>query len=173
MPCRSRIASRLPELLVAFVLVLGPVNWARAQDLAPLFSGTELSSGEQISLSDYRGKVVYLDFWASWCAPCLVSLPAYENMRSEIDSEDFEIIAINVDEDPRDGLEFLVDTPVSYPVLADPEGDIGIPYRVRSLPVAFLLDRGGRIVKRYRGFEPGDEVDVRRDIERLLNGNLP
>ncbi len=154
---------------LAFVAVLSLTPQALlAQDPAPLFSGEEMRSGETISLADYRGKVVFLDFWASWCPPCLVSLPAYEELWLELQDEPFVLIAINVDEDTGDGMEFLLNTPVTYPMVADPSGDIGIPYGIRSLPVSYLIDREGNIVRRYRGFEPGDEIDIRRDIEALL-----
>jgi thiol-disulfide isomerase/thioredoxin len=139
-----------------------------AQEEAPLFSGPELRSGKEISLVDYRGKVVFLDFWASWCVPCLESLPAYEQMRSELDSDAFEIIAINVDEFTEDGLDFLKKHPVSYPVLADPDGEIGIPYSIRTLPHSFLLNREGQIVASYRSFRTGDEQKLMKDIKELL-----
>ena len=147
------------------------VQAVSAQESAPLFSGVALNTGQQISLGDYRGKVVLVDFWASWCPPCLVSLPAYNQMRQEIGSGEFEIIAINVDEDTEDGVEFLRDHPVSYPVLADPDGKIGIPYGVRTLPRSFLLDRDGQIVETHKSFRTGDEIKLKQAIEELLDGS--
>jgi len=141
----------------------------RAQDLAPGFSGIDLQTGDQINLADYRGRVVYLDFWASWCLPCLVSLPAYQQLHADHQSDDWIIVAVNVDEDTRDGLDFLEGVSVTYPVIADTEGEIGIPYGIRSLPVSFLIDQQGMIVRRYRGFESGDEVEIFADIQELVN----
>ena len=158
------------KLLNTFCLILLLVQAASAEEPAPLFSGVELNTDQQISLSDYRGKVVFLDFWASWCPPCLASLPAYERMYREIGNGEFEMIAINVDENTEDGLEFLKDHPVSYPVLADPEGKIGIPYGIRGLPRSFLLDRDGRIIAIYKGFKAGDEIKLKQKIEGVLAG---
>lgn len=167
---RSKFTKWSHILPLVYSLFIG--NLSVAQDLAPDFSGVDMRierhSEKPITLSDYRGKVVFIDFWASWCPPCLLSLPAYEAMRAQIGGDDFEIIAINVDENPEDGLLFLEDNPVSYSVLADPTGEIGIPYRVRSLPAAYLIDREGRIVNSYRNFKAGDEVSLKLEIESLI-----
>lgn len=156
------------KLLKSFGLVLLLVQSVPAQEQAILFSGTDLKTDQQINLEDYLGKVVLVDFWASWCPPCLLSLPAYEQMRNELGTEEFEIIAINVDEDTEDGLEFLKEHPVSYPVLADPKGKIGIPYGVRTLPRSYLLDRQGRIIVKYKSFKDGDENDLKQEITKLI-----
>ena len=126
-------------------------------------------NGKPVSLAAQRGKVVFVDFWASWCPPCLASLPAYEEMYREIRGTDFEIIAVNVDEDTADGLQFLEQHPVSYPVVADPKGEIGIPWNIRSLPRSFLLNREGEIVAVYKRFKPGDEQDVRQDALKWMD----
>ena len=163
------MASRLITLILA-AFVLAPA-WAAEPAIS--FSGTDLKNGKTIRLDDYRGKIVLLDFWASWCPPCLESLPAYERLRQELGPENFEVIAINVDENTQDGLQFLEQRPVSYPVLADPNGEIGKPYKVRSLPRSFLIDQEGNTVQVYKRFKSGDEDLLKKDIEALLKQPLP
>lgn len=164
---KAAFYSKIISVLITVTLASHGIS----QELAPDFVGKDIHNGQPIALADYRGKVVFIDFWASWCPPCLVSLPAYEKMYQDMDKAEFEFIAINVDEDTEDGLYFLEDHPVSYPVLADPEGNIGKPYGIRTLPVSFLLDRDGRIVQSSRNFKLGDEVDLKQTIEALLQKN--
>lgn len=159
------MASRLCGLILLFI-ILAPDT--RAMEPAPEFAGQDLNSGAQISLASYRGKVVLVDFWASWCPPCLASLPAWERLRRKMGPGQFEVIAINVDKYTDDGLRFLRNKPISYPVLADPKGEIGKPYGVRSLPRYFLVDREGQIVSTYKRFKPGDEAGLEQEISALL-----
>lgn len=160
-PMRFKKIAALTAVLSLGYLVYG-------QEYALDFEGPSIYGDATHKLSDYRGKVVYLDFWASWCPPCLASLPAYDQMYQEIGNEKFELIAINVDEDTEEGLIFLEDYPVTYPVLADPEGDIGIPYRLRTLPVSYLIDQEGRIIETYRSYTPGDELEIKAQILDLI-----
>ena len=89
---------------------------------APPFDLPVIANGEgRISLADLKGKVVYIDFWASWCGPCRISLPALDQLTQTFSSEDFAIIAVSVDVVEEDALDFLLRYPVSYPVLIDTE----------------------------------------------------
>jgi peroxiredoxin len=135
---------------------------------APAFSAPALPAGGDVSLADYAGQVVYLDFWASWCAPCRQSLPWMEEQRREFADRGFEVIAINVDENPRDALKFLERVPVSYPVVADHRGQLANLYNVSEMPSSFLIDRQGVVRLVHRGFNKSDAARLRQQIATLV-----
>ncbi|MDX1555474.1 MAG: TlpA disulfide reductase family protein [Xanthomonadales bacterium] len=159
------MASRLAQIGSLSMLWMASLL---AEDRAPLFEGKELRTGETIRLEDYRGHIVLVDFWASWCPPCLESLPAYDRLYRAFRERGFVVVAVNVDEKTSDGLDFLQRHPVTYPVIADPVGDIGIPYGIRTLPRSFILDREGRIIESHRSFSDGDEATLRARISELV-----
>lgn len=140
-------------------------------DPAPEFALEALGTTEITALSDYRGKVILLDFWASWCGPCRKSLPLYNQMYLQLASEQFEIIAINTDEDPADGLRFLERYPVDYLVLKDPIASVPPLYQLKVMPSSYLIDQNGVIQKIFQGFREGEMVTVRNAVEGLLNAN--
>lgn len=135
---------------------------------APGFSLPSLSDDQVIRLSDLKGNVVYIDFWASWCGPCRQSLPLYESMNQSFSDESFSLVAINLDEDREDALRFLKQHPVSYLVAFDPMGESAIAWSVKAMPSSFLVDRDGAIVREWAGFKPSHIEDIEREIRRLL-----
>ena len=124
---------------------------------------------ENIQLADLRGKVVYVDFWASWCGPCRVSFPLLEEMRTELSPRGFEILAVNVDEFVDDALEFLMELPVSYPIAYDPQGVSPQAYGINGMPTGFLIDRAGVVSKVHQGFRSSDAEKLRAEIVKLLD----
>jgi peroxiredoxin len=137
-------------------------------DRAPAFSAPALDGKGMIELSKYRGKIVYLDFWASWCAPCLVAIPEVEEMRSEFPSEKFQIIAVNLDQKKKKAQRFLSKNPVGYPSASDPKGRLPGQYGVDTMPTSYLIDRDGVIRYVHRGFQRGDSSKLRKEIRALL-----
>src|SRR5215510_15323015 len=114
---------------------------------APAVAGARLDGQGQLSLAQLRGKVVYLDFWASWCKPCALSLPTLDGFRKEFGSKDFAVLAVNVDHDPALARAFLSRRPVGYPSLFDPKGELPTTFGVETMPTSFLIDRQGVIRK--------------------------
>ena len=128
-----------------------------------------LSDGQLVSLSDFKGKIVYVDFWASWCGPCRRSLPLYEALYQRLDSDRFQILAVNLDEDKRDAERFLNRHPVSYPVLLDPDGNSAKAWSVLAMPSSYLIDSEGRLAYIYIGFEVSHMEKIEHDINTLLD----
>jgi thiol-disulfide isomerase/thioredoxin len=127
-----------------------------------------LTAGDPLVLSDLRGKVVYLDFWASWCGPCRVSFPILEQLRAELGPQGFEVYAINVDEVEADAQRFLEEVPVSYPVVRDGSGATPQAWGILGMPTGYLIDREGVVRKVHQGFKKSDGAQLRTDIVKLL-----
>jgi peroxiredoxin len=123
---------------------------------------------KHMSLAQLRGKVVLLDFWASWCGPCRQSFPLYEKLRSEMPARDFTLLAINLDEMIDGPTAFLEEHPVHYTSLADPNGEVAKAYGLIGMPSSFVIDREGIVRGRHTGFKPQDIDAVRKEIHDLL-----
>ena len=155
-------------MLTVGLIVTTPGLAAGDGQAAPAFSGRPLGGGEALQLEEFRGKVVYLDFWASWCGPCRQSLPWLEGLRRELRPLGFEVVAVNVDEDAADAKRFLKRYPVSYPVIGDARGVIAALYDVRDMPSSYLIDRKGVVREVHRGFNRDGAARLRQQVEALL-----
>ena len=159
---------RLSPVLFILVLLAGPVFALKSGDPAPDFSLPRLGGDTPLALADLRGKVVYLDFWASWCGPCRKSLPLYEEMNAGFPANRFQTIAVNLDETLEDALHFLDSHPVSYPILLDPEGKMASQWQIQVMPSSYLLDKDGVVVKAWAGFKPSHIEEIENEIRLLL-----
>ena len=171
----ARINLSRPKSIVSVVALLLSFSffpasaWAvKVGQVAPEVMLKSMTSGEQISLSAYKGKVVFLDVWASWCPPCRKSLPLFNDMYKELGQYGLEIIAVNVDEDPADGLAFLEKHPVDYKVVADPQGTVPQTYSLKGMPTSYLIDQQGVIRMVHDGFKEKDLAIIKGKIIKLL-----
>jgi peroxiredoxin len=120
------------------------------QPLAADFTLRDLD-GKLHKLSDYRGKVVFLNFWATWCPPCREEIPSMERLNEVLGSKDFVMLAINTDENIKDLESFVKEHPHNFTVLSDADGKIQQLYKVIKFPETFVIDRQGRIVEHIVG----------------------
>ena len=128
-----------------------------------------IANGEgTVTNSTYLGRVTYVDFWASWCGPCRLSLPALNRLNKEFDDADFSVVAISVDYVDEDALDFLERYPVDYPVAIDKTGNSGRDFAVAGMPSGYLIGRDGLIREVHIGFRKGDEELLREQIQSLI-----
>ena len=128
-----------------------------------------LAAGANQTLSALRGKVVFLNFWATWCGPCREEMPAMETMYNRYKDKGFEILAVNAGEKEQDVLAFLKNNRYTFPVVLDQDGKVNGAYGVRAIPTSYLIDREGKIILRMTGSINWDTPKIRAALEMLLN----
>lgn len=122
----------------------------------------------QSLLKQHRGKVIYLDFWASWCGPCRKSFPWMNRVQQEFNSEDFTVISINVDAQRQLADNFIADNPVNFPVVFDPEGTLASRYQLIGMPSSYLIGRDGEVKITHVGFFSDRQHQYEQEISNLL-----
>lgn len=133
---------------------------------APLFSLA--GDNGKISLKKYRGKVVYLDFWASWCVPCRKSFPWMNAMQKKYKSKGLVVIGINLDDNKKAAKNFLSQVPANFTIAYDPDGVTPGKYQVEVMPTSYLIDRNGKVVDKHRGFKKSQRAAMENKISTLL-----
>lgn len=156
-------------------IVLAPAAIALENgEMAPVFVLPDIQEGKpDISLEAMRGKTVYVDFWASWCAPCLRSMPQINELYAEYKEQGFEVIAINVDDPVEDGLDFLLDTPLDYLIAADTDNAVLTDYGVIGMPTSFLIDPQGVVRMVHQGFKEKDIEIIEHELTLVLDEFTP
>lgn len=127
------------------------------------------AAGLTVRLADYKGKVVLIDFWASWCPPCKTSFPALDALFRAYQEKGLEVLAVNVDERPQDAAAFLDAHPHRLTVLYDAKGMSPLAFGVKGMPSSFLIDRAGSIRFTHMGYSGNVDDSYRREIAQLLS----
>lgn len=159
-------------LLSAFIATITTTALATEEGAqAPDFTLPGVRENEAaVTLSDLRGEIVYVDFWASWCAPCLRSLPEVNTLYERYKDQGFSVVAITIDDPVEDALDFLLDleTPLAYNVVLDQTAEIMDQYAVVGMPTSFLIDREGVVRMVHKGFRDGDTALLEQKLTALL-----
>lgn len=147
----------------------GSTLWAASVgQKAPLFSLQELGSDRVVDLAAYRGKVVYVDFWASWCGPCRQSFPALSDLHKRYADQGFEVIAINLDKELSAATNFIDHNPVTYPVVQGFGSGVDKLYEVKAMPSAYFVDATGTIRLVHLGFKTKNREFLEAVLQKLL-----
>ena len=133
------------------------------------FSLPTASGGKSQSLSGLRGKVVFLNFWATWCSPCRAEMPSMDKLYSKFMEKGLQIIAVNIMEKEADVLAFMESNKLFFPAYLDIDGTVSNSYGIQSIPTSFLIDREGNIAVRLVGSIDWDTPKIHAAIEELLN----
>ncbi len=140
---------------------------------APALQGTLFDSQTAFDLASLRGKVVYVDFWASWCAPCRVSLPRLNALRQQLTVAGLEVVGVSVEEDATALRRAVQHAGVRYPVLQMQSPDLATLWQVPAMPTGYLLDRSGRVRSVHLGFRESEFAALQQEIEDLLKESTP
>ncbi len=157
-------------VLLLLALAIAPCAFAKPRERptqAPDFS-LPANSGT-ISLHDFRGKVVLVDFWASWCVPCRQSFPWMTSMMNRYGAQGLAIVAVNLDKQRDAANRFLETFTPPFPVAFDPSGKTAEGFRVEAMPSSFLVSRTGEIIHIYAGFDPGHAQTIESQIQEALS----
>jgi peroxiredoxin len=153
----------LALLLIAAPLALAVTATGPAADFT-----LKSSSGQNIRLSEYRGQVVLINFWASWCGPCRQEMPQLDAIHEKYTDLGFTVFGVNVEQDRDMADKVLRDIPVSFPILFDDNNQVSQLYDVDAMPVTVLVDRNGDIRFMHRGYKPGYEQKYEQQVRALV-----
>jgi peroxiredoxin len=163
----QRSTARFFKRCALAAIAISATAFAADSGPAPEFTLTALS-GQPGGLSQYKGQVVMVNFWATWCGPCQQEMPLLDQMYKKYKPAGFTLIGVNVDKEAPAVKELLARKPVSFPVLLDPANAVSKAYHVDEMPSSVIIDRKGEIRYVHRGYKPGDENEYQDRIRQLI-----
>ncbi|MFH0351803.1 MAG: TlpA family protein disulfide reductase [Chromatiales bacterium] len=158
-------------IVVCAVLAFAAVSNSGSAEIgraAPNCTFTPVGGAQPYDMQRFRGKVLYVDFWASWCPPCARSFPFMNALDRELRDRGLQVLGINLDEDPEDAKRFLEKYPASFTVVSATGGQCPQDYGVTAMPSSYLVDRHGVIRYVHLGFRAGEAEQLRARVEALL-----
>jgi peroxiredoxin len=151
------------SVLAASSLASSGLTGAPAPDFA-----LKSSTGENLRLSEYRGDVVMINFWATWCGPCRQEMPLLDELYTRYERVGFSLLGVNIDDDSQRAMDMIAELGINFPVLFDDRKEVSKLYQVDAMPVTVLVDREGDVRYVHHGYKPGYEQQYLDEIRSLL-----
>ena len=159
-------------LILVMAALAAPAAALEAGSPVPALAAPVLGEARVLSLRELRGRVVYVDFWASWCAPCRISMPALDALYRKHSARGFTVVGVNKDVTVGDAQRYLKRVPVGFPLAHDAQDALARAFDVKAMPSGYLIDRRGVVRHVHRGFTQETAAQLEREIEQLL-GEAP
>ena len=156
---------KLVSLLFVFITSLCLSNVSFAETSA---EKNVLQNFETL-ISSHKGKVIYLDFWASWCGPCRKSFPWMNNIQEKYQQQGLVIISVNVDNNKALADKFLAEIPANFTVFYDPKGKVARQFKLKGMPSSYIIDRSGKVISTHVGFSQSKKTKYEQELIALLN----
>jgi peroxiredoxin len=158
--------SKFAAMVAALALSLPALALAPSKP-APQFS-LAARGGKTVNLAQYKGQVVMINFWATWCHPCREEMPLLESIYKKYGKMGFTLVGVNVEPDSKPAEDWLKTTPVSFPILFDTKSEVSKMYDVNVMPSTVIVDRKGNVRVIHRGYKAGDENEYQDSIRKLV-----
>ena len=163
MKIRNSVIGLVISILAASSLASSGMEGQPAPDFA-----LKSSTGENMRLSEYRGDVVMINFWATWCGPCRQEMPLLDELYTRYERVGFNLLGVNIDDDSGRAMKMIDELGVNFPVLFDARKEVSKLYAVEAMPVTVLVDREGKVRHVHHGYKPGYEEKYLDQIRSLL-----
>jgi len=159
------ITRKLVPLL--FTLLFG-LSFSALSNTEPAAEVNVLQNFDKL-IASHKGKVIYLDFWASWCGPCRKSFPWMNNMQEKHEQQGLIIISVNLDNNRALADEFLAEVPANFAVFYDPKGKVARKFKLKGMPSSYIINRSGKMVSAHVGFTESKKIKYEEELKILLN----
>jgi len=157
----------LPGIILAIFAASSLASSTLEGQSAPDFV-LKSSAGDNLRLSEYRGDVVMINFWATWCGPCRQEMPLLDELYTRYERVGFNLLGVNIDDDSRRAMQMIEELGVNFPVLFDSRKEVSKLYEVEAMPVTVLVDREGDVRYVHHGYKPGYEEKYLDQVRSLL-----
>jgi peroxiredoxin len=163
---RKRLTSYIQASTLLFMLA-SAASASAVGGAAPDFT-LKSDKGNNLRLSEHRGQVVMINFWASWCGPCRQEMPLLDQLQQRYSKAGFTVLGVNVEQDTTQAQRLLQDMNVSFPILFDSDSVVSKLYDVSAMPVTVMVDKEGNMRYQHKGFKPEFEARYRQQIKELI-----